>query len=103
MAACCGNKAQHRGVENERQNPHIKTLTKYSTNTTKFIKIIIFDRNKAYSVILAQQERTVRGAVSTGLARRNAVFSKTLIIAGGMNIAGAAMPIREGTTCQIIS
>jgi hypothetical protein len=29
------------------------------------------------------------------------VFSSLLIIIGGINIPGIAMPIREGTTCEI--
>ena len=30
-----------------------------------------------------------------------AVFSSLLIMIGGTNIAGAAIPILEGTTCEI--
>jgi len=40
------------------------------------------------------------GAPSAGLARRKEVFSKRFIMNGGMNMAGVAMPIREGTTCH---
>jgi hypothetical protein len=38
------------------------------------------------------------GAPRTGVARRSAVVSSLDMTIGGMNIAGAAMPTRDGTT-----
>ena len=42
---------------------------------------------------------TVTGAFSHGFLMKAAVRSRRLMISGGTNIAGAAMPTREGITC----
>jgi hypothetical protein len=42
---------------------------------------------------------TVTGALIQGFLMKKADFSSLLIITGGMNMPGAAMPIREGMTC----
>ena len=45
--------------------------------------------------------KTVAGAFNQGFLIKVAVFSNRDIITGGINIAGAAIPIREGTTWEM--
>lgn len=84
MAAFCGKRAQHSGVENVRHAP---------VNNTYATVISYRALESTINVSI-----TVAGAFNQGFLMNVAVRSRRLITSGGMNMAGAAIPTRDGMT-----